>query len=123
VKCVCYGELGGAIIKKFRGVVVAIRSSSLKTQEMQAVNEAEKIPDRKLSLDVVTRWNSSYEMLKTVDESRLAIESMGFQQDNEDGQWMGNDSTDPKAAEKNLELFHSDWDFIGDLIPVCIFVR
>jgi hypothetical protein len=118
---VCEKEVA-ATIRKFRSVVVAIRSSSLKTQEMQAVNEAAKIPDRKLSLDVVTRWNSSLEMLRTIDESRFTIESMGFHKDNEEELWMAKDNTDPNVTgpqEKTLELFHSDWDLIADLIPVC----
>jgi hypothetical protein len=117
-------QLVGATIRKFRSVVVAIRSSSLKTEEIRSVNEAEKIPDRKISLDVVTRWNSTFEMLKKVDESRFAIESLGFHDDNGDESWMAKDPTDPSAKNaehKTLELFHSDWDFIGDLIPVCRF--
>jgi hypothetical protein len=110
-------------------VVVAIRSSSLKSQELKAINEAENIPHRKLSLDVITRWNSTFEMLKRVDESRYGIESLGFHNDvNPDEElWMGKDSTNPDATEPaqggdekepTLEIFHTDWDVIGDLIPV-----
>jgi hypothetical protein len=127
-KIICFSLQNVAkMIRKFRSVVVGIRASSLRTNELKAVNEAQQMPQRKLSLDVVTRWNSTYEMLKRVDESRYGIESLGYQpvddpKQNIDELWMGNDPTEPPSAVANLkedvELSHTDWDMLGNLLLV-----
>jgi hypothetical protein len=123
------------VVRKFRAVAVGIRRSTLKAQELTNYS------DRKLSLDVVTRWNSTLEMLKRVDESRFGIDALGYTKKEQDSAekdakasskqekvptpldeefWMGQDPTEPTPdiAKKPELPSHYDWDTIANLIPV-----
>ncbi len=63
-------------MKRFRAVVVGIRRSNLKTQEMKRIENDMKLPHRKLALDCITRWNSVYTMLKSIADGKGVLQQM-----------------------------------------------
>lgn len=65
----------GPSIKKVRQMVKYVRSSSSRARNFLKCVETQKIEcDKMLSLDVPTRWNSTYLMLDTVEKFEKAFE-------------------------------------------------
>ena len=57
-------QLSSPLIKKVREFVVKIRQSSRLSDSLKIIYKQENIPELKPDLDVETRWNSTYLMLK-----------------------------------------------------------
>ena len=63
----------GILIQKIRNSFVQIKKSVLLTQKLKDTLKILKMEEKKIILDVVTRWNSSYYMLKRFLELEKAI--------------------------------------------------
>lgn len=57
-------------------MVKGYRKSTLKQQEMRRIDSELKVEGRKLHLDVITRWNSTLYMLRSVSHRRVTMEHM-----------------------------------------------
>ncbi|KAH0744720.1 hypothetical protein KY290_032713 [Solanum tuberosum] len=67
----------GHSINRMRQMVKYVRSSSTKTRNFLKCVEMQKIEcDKMLSLDVPTRWNSTYLMLDTIEKFEKAFERL-----------------------------------------------
>ena len=63
-------------ISRIRGAIRYIRNSPARYKKFQECVEFEKLETKKLlSLDVPTRWNSTYLMLKTAISVKIAFDA------------------------------------------------
>lgn len=62
------------LISKVRGVVTVFSHSTAKVEQLEASQLLCGLKKKKLSTDVVTRWQSKYDMCKDVFENRKALE-------------------------------------------------
>jgi len=110
------------VVAKFRALVVAMRTSRLAREELERTSEKYGVKDLQLTLDVVTRWNSTFDMLKRIGERRVPIEALvangGEKKEWIPPEWARRpDKTDPKnaLAESLIDL---DFLSIQECMPV-----
>jgi hypothetical protein len=103
------------VIKKFRGVVVNVKRSNLKKEEMEKWDQHFSIQSRALVRDVVTRWNSCLYMLRSVLSRRISLEqTFGIDDNRKEWEEEGDDIL-PDAAPT---VVSSDWAVIERIVPV-----
>ncbi|KAH0743325.1 hypothetical protein KY290_031318 [Solanum tuberosum] len=106
----------GPSIKRVRQMVKYVRSSSTSTRNFLKCVEMQKIEcDKMLSLDVPTRWNSTYLMLDTTEKFEKAFERFDLYDDNfnsflatdvcEDGSIAGSIQYEDWANVRNITKF------------------
>lgn len=67
---------------------------------MQAAQKQRNLPDLKLKQDVVTRWNSTYEMLQRISQIKDALVST------------------LSLNRPDLMLTFEEWDVISELVTI-----
>ncbi|KAH0645050.1 hypothetical protein KY284_032934 [Solanum tuberosum] len=106
----------GPSIKRVRQMVKYVRSSSTRTRNFLKCVEMQKIEcDKMLSLDVPTRWNSTYLMLDTAEKFEKAFERFDLYDGNfnyflatdvcEDGSIAGSIQYEDWANVRNITKF------------------
>ncbi|KAH0748145.1 hypothetical protein KY290_027377 [Solanum tuberosum] len=97
----CLKEIGPSI-KRVRQMMKYVRSSSTRTRNFLKCVEMQKIEsDEMLSLDVPTRWNSTYLMLDTAEKFEKAFERWTYCRFNSNEDW-----TNVRNVTKFLENFY-----------------
>ena len=97
-------ENRGQIISKFRKFIEKIRRSPKLLEEFKETVEKTKDPNIKLILDISTRWNSTFDMLKRALSLKSSINLLIL---------------NSKSKEiKNIQIFNSDWIIIEELVMI-----
>lgn len=64
----------GELLQKCRGIIGFIKRSSLALVAFRHAQQQFRLSERELISDVVTRWNSTFNMLEVFKQQRLAIQ-------------------------------------------------
>lgn len=88
------------ILSKVKRVVEYFRKSSQGLKRLQETQKQMNLPDLKLKQDVITRWNSSYEMLHRLLQIKNAVIST------------------LSIIRPDLSLTSEDWENIQEIMPI-----
>ncbi|XP_053382048.1 E3 SUMO-protein ligase ZBED1-like [Mercenaria mercenaria] len=94
------------VISRCRKLVGHFKHSTTLTAEMRERQKAMGVPEHTLVQDVVTRWNSTYQMMTRLVEQRRVVSDILL---------------DPKLSKKEdsvLNLKEYEWDLIGELSDI-----
>lgn len=82
-------------VNKLRQCVVWIRSSPQNKERFKRCCQSLDLPELQLDLDIRTRWNSTYEMIKKATSLRLAVDQM------------------MAGGPEHMRLSSEDWSFLN----------
>lgn len=88
------------IVMKVKRIVEYFNKSTQALRKLQETQKQMKLPELKLKQDVVTRWNSTYEMLQRIFDIKDAVIST------------------LSLNRPDLGLSLGEWEILKDIIPV-----